>query len=1318
MSDDLIVVHVVAGKFALTTRVLGMGGLAAGNFSANEDAGDGTEDDFAADTSTTGAISVGGSAIGEIESADDCDWFAVTLQEGRTYQIDLEGAATGAGNLSDPYLFGIYDGNGFLLPQSSNDDGGAGYNSRFVFTPSESGTYFVASSGAFSDTGTYKLSLREVVDDFASRALTPGDPPTGQMEHKGDIDAFAVTLEAGTTYRIDLEGAASDGGDEAVPALFSIVFGEGLAGTDFVGEAYHSEPSSPFDPTVARWYFFTPNKSGTHYLRPGNYFQDGEVTGGYRLSVAEASFTDDFASDASTTGQVSVGGSVTGQMEHKGDIDAFAVTLEAGTTYRIDLEGAASDGGDEAVPALFSIVFGEGLAGTDFVGEAYHSEPSSPFDPTVARWYFFTPNKSGTHYLRPGNYFQDGEVTGGYRLSVAEASFTDDFASDASTTGQVSVGGSVTGQMEHKGDIDAFAVTLEAGTTYRIDLEGAASDGGDEAVPALFSIVFGEGLAGTDFVGEAYHSEPSSPFDPTVARWYFFTPNKSGTHYLRPGNYFQDGEVTGGYRLSVAEASFTDDFASDASTTGQVSVGGSVTGQMEHKGDIDAFAVTLEAGTTYRIDLEGAASDGGDEAVPALFSIVFGEGLAGTDFVGEAYHSEPSSPFDPTVARWYFFTPNKSGTHYLRPGNYFQDGEVTGGYRLSVAEASFTDDFASDASTTGQVSVGGSVTGQMEHKGDIDAFAVTLEAGTTYRIDLEGAASDGGDEAVPALFSIVFGEGLAGTDFVGEAYHSEPSSPFDPTVARWYFFTPNKSGTHYLRPGNYFQDGEVTGGYRLSVAEASFTDDFASDASTTGQVSVSEAKTGPEPPTAGRILVGGSVTGEIDYGNDRDWFAVTLEAGTTYRIDLEGVVTQAGTLSDPYLYGVYDSDGLLVLNTDDDDGGTGSNSQLVFTPSEESTYYVAVAGAQSDDTGTYELFINEASSLTDDFNADTATEGRVSVGASVAGEIEYGNDRDWFAVTLTAGTTYQIDLEGVDTSVGTLADPYLYGIYDDQGNFLPETSDDDSGTGYNSRAVFTPSESGTYYLSAAGVSSDELGTYRVSVSETSFTDDFGASTATHGQVSVGASVAGEIEHSNDRDWFAVTLTAGTTYQIDLEGVDTSAGTLADPYLYGIYDAEGTLIAQSGNDDSGIGYNSRVTFSPDQSGTYYIAVAGAFSDELGTYTLSVTENEETGSASDSLSQILASGGTEAEEGNIRLPLFSEGWDAIHGDHENPRDSRSVALSPKRKTEWNRDGCDDSQECTQDPNYALSSFVPELLPSDLGDDLLGSFVLAIPSEFDIA
>ena len=61
--------------------------------------------------------------------------------------------------------------------------------------------------------------------------------------------------------------------------------------------------------------------------------------------------------------------------------------------------------------------------------------------------------------------------------------------------------------------------------------------------------------------------------------------------------------------------------------------------------------------------------------------------------------------------------------------------------------------------------------------------------------------------------------------------------------------------------------------------------------------------------TAGTVAVCGSATGEIDFKRERDWLAVTLEAGSTYRFDLEGTATDAGTLYDPYLRGIHDSNG-------------------------------------------------------------------------------------------------------------------------------------------------------------------------------------------------------------------------------------------------------------------------------------------------------------------------------------------------------------------------------------------------------------------------
>ena len=91
-------------------------------------------DDYSADHFTTGTVAVVDTATGNIGSNGDGDWFAVELVAGRTYVIDLRGSPTDDGTLSDPYLRGVYDADGNLIPRTTNDDGGQGYNSRVTFT--------------------------------------------------------------------------------------------------------------------------------------------------------------------------------------------------------------------------------------------------------------------------------------------------------------------------------------------------------------------------------------------------------------------------------------------------------------------------------------------------------------------------------------------------------------------------------------------------------------------------------------------------------------------------------------------------------------------------------------------------------------------------------------------------------------------------------------------------------------------------------------------------------------------------------------------------------------------------------------------------------------------------------------------------------------------------------------------------------------------------------------------------------------------------------------------------------------------------------
>ena len=403
---------------------------------------------------------------------------------------------------------------------------------------------------------------------------------------------------------------------------------------------------------------------------------------------------------------------------------------------------------------------------------------------------------------------------------------------------------------------------------------------------------------------------------------------------------------------------------------------------------------------------------------------------------------------------------------------------------------------------------------------------------------------------------------------------------------------------------------------------------------------------GQDTATAGTVAVEESVAGDVQFVGDRDWFAVNLEADKIYRIDLEGSRTGEGTLDDPYLHGIHDANGILVADTDDDDGGVGSNSRVAFVAPDTATYYVAAGGYDypwaRPSTGTYRLSVEE---IFDDFRQDTATKGAVAVGGHVTGDAQFADDQDWFAVALEAGKTYRIDLEGYATGQGTLVDPYLYGIHDANGILVADTDDDDGGVGYNSRLMFVAPDTATYYV-AAGGRLGATGTYKLSVEEVEVVvDDFRQDTTTTGAVTVGAPVTGDAQFADDHDWFAVELEAGKAYRIDLEGSPTGEGTLDDPYLYGIHDANGILIADTDDDDGGVGYNSRVIFVAPDTATYYVAAGGHngyWGAKTGTYKLSVEE------LADDFRQDTATTGTvavgESVTGNIEY-AGDQDWFAV-------------------------------------------------------------------------
>jgi serralysin len=114
--------------------------------------------------------------------------------------------------------------------------------------------------------------------------------------------------------------------------------------------------------------------------------------------------------------------------------------------------------------------------------------------------------------------------------------------------------------------------------------------------------------------------------------------------------------------------------------------------------------------------------------------------------------------------------------------------------------------------------------------------------------------------------------------------------------------------------------------------------------------------------------------------------------------------------------------------------------------------------------------------------------------------------------------------------------------------------------------------------------------------------DAADNTGTLYSMGVDDTFAGTLGFTGDRDWVAIELDAGRTYEITLDGVS-----LSDPYLR-LYNSSGTQVAF--NDDGGPGLDSRLIYTVSSSGTYYIS-AGAYADwGTGTYTINVGFDEPT------------------------------------------------------------------------------------------------------------
>ena len=817
-------------------------------------------DDYSSTITTTGRLAINGRKTGNFEATGDSDWFAVQLTAGTTYLFSLAGAADGGGTLQSAgtATLNMLNSSGVTLAYGANY-GSPQSDVQLQFTASASGTYYLAaatgSTGA-SGLGTYTLrSWLPAADDYAgdtgsTGVLSEGVAVAGASERQDDSDWFRFHLEAGQVADFAVLDAVTDR-----PI-------GGLNVYDSAGRYLSGVYQSPF---VAA-------QTGDYFLAVGA----GGRAGAY--SATMNMLTDDYSADNIRPGSIQAGGQAFGTLDFRDDTDRFHVSLQAGQFYTIALPAQSAGG------AWFNLQVRDS-DGNYVQGDGRTVDGRQTVEILATR--------SGTYSIDVGGAYNTSAGTR-YMLSVSGPE-ADDYANTREGATQIGLDTTVTGSLQAAGDIDMFKVALTAGVTYRFD------------VPTGDGVSYYTGTL-SDASG-ALVRYPSS----STEKSFTYTPLASGTYYLAQSGASVTPGATVDYSVTVSTAA--DDRGASVATAGRLAVGLSARGELEAGGgDIDWYAVTLDAGGYYWITLAGARENGG-----TLTPTMGNAELRLLDAQGQQLAKADYS-YTGTTSLLPFTAPTK-GTYYVSvsaPGS-------AGTYTVR-AQLGQKDDYGNDRAGAAVVAIDKAVAGKLEIATDVDTFKLSATAGMTFAVEVAPGAGTIANWSSQAVLQVSSGADTLTTRDIssgGKIYK---------------VFEAARDGDYYITLGNPWGSG-VTGAYTLTVKPLGM-DDYAG-----GITSI------------GWLAPGAPVQGVLGVPGDHDWVRVSLEAGRTYVFDLQGALSGHGTLGT----GGYPRPAMTLLTADGgytgvagDSANPGAEPRMSFIATKTGDYFIDVYGGDNQ-IGSYTL---------------------------------------------------------------------------------------------------------------------------------------------------------------------------------------------------------------------------------------------------------------------------------------------------------------------------------------------------------------------------
>ena len=311
---------------------------------------------------------------------------------------------------------------------------------------------------------------------------------------------------------------------------------------------------------------------------------------------------------------------------------------------------------------------------------------------------------------------------------------------------------------------------------------------------------------------------------------------------------------------------------------------------------------------------------------------------------------------------------------------------------------------------------------------------------------------------------------------------------------------------------------------------------------------------GDTQETATLVKIPSITGGNIEDGNDRDYFHFRLDSRSMLVVRTTGSTVTYGELSGP--------------NGLEREGGGSAvrpNFQITVDNAPPGDYYMVVAGWRS--TGAYKLDLAAELRPPDDHGDTVGTATLVDVPSSTRGSLKPAGDLDFFRFHLDAPRRLTVQTTGGTDTEGTLRGP----------DGLRAYNNDSFRLGSDFRIVVAEAPAGEYTVRVEGFVS-QTGSYELQVAtEPIYLDNHGDTAETATRIDVPSITDGGLDHNGDLDYFYFRLAASRRRLII--------------YTTGEANTHGTLSGPDGlqrtNDNDREGFRIVVDAAP--AGDYYLAV---------------------------------------------------------------------------------------------------------------------------------